>query len=184
MGITKRLGLWSAAGLIALGGVGCGGERAADTAVEKLTERAVERALRAEGKDATVDIDAEGERFSMTVRGDDGEEYSFDVGHGGALPEGFPEDVPTYPGMEIVSSQRMPAQQMFMVQAKTSDGAGPVSAALKRDAEAQGWTEVMAMNMGPEHQMLTYEKDGRVLSINVMSDGGDTVLSITTAKND
>ncbi|MGM0366974.1 MAG: hypothetical protein ACQEP2_00145 [Actinomycetota bacterium] len=86
-------------------------------AAEKITEKAIERAAAAEGQD--VDIDTDEDKVSIT--GEDGEtvEIDSDSGEttikteegevtysegGNELPEGFPNVVPVYPDLNIVSS--------------------------------------------------------------------------------
>lgn len=80
----------SGALLLLLGTTACGTDDVADQAAESAVERAIEDAASSEG----VDVDVDAEDGSVSIESSDG---TFTSGMG-ALPQGFPEDIPVLEG--------------------------------------------------------------------------------------
>jgi len=73
---------------------GCFGQNIA----EKIAEEAIEKAIESDsGENVDIDFDDD----EITIESDDGE---VSIGMGTDLPDGFPDNVPVYPDMEIISS--------------------------------------------------------------------------------
>ena len=111
---TRRVGALAVCSLLALSISGCG----------KLAEEAVEQAIENEsGEDVEIDFDAED--GSLSVTGEDGEEFNLEVGEDGetsslsgtdeegntfemttgqGVPDDWPDDVPVPPGDAVTST--------------------------------------------------------------------------------
>ncbi|MEZ5444504.1 MAG: hypothetical protein R3F45_01795 [Gammaproteobacteria bacterium] len=131
--------------------------------------------------DAEVRVKDQGDTVDITVKGEDGT-ATYSSGAGVELPSGFPEDVPTYPGMKLEFSGTQGS--MFTVNGRTSDAMAKVSDALKAKAAAEGWSEVMSMNQqgagGEPGMMMSYTKADRVLNVVLAGEGDGTNISIMT----
>ncbi len=184
---------WAWFGMIAVaafvmttGLVGCG-----EKAAEKLVEEAIEAQA---GEDVDVDIsgdsvtitgtDEQGESFRVDVDGETGT-YTLEGGvtqvQAGAnveLPADFPKDVPTYPGMKIVSAITDASQNAIIISATTSDAMSTVVDHFKKEVGANGWSETMAMPSG-DMTTLQFSKGERTLSVMVMVQGQDTAIHLT-----
>ncbi|MCP4642579.1 MAG: hypothetical protein GY851_19195 [bacterium] len=172
---------------------GCG-EKTAETVSEKVIEGALKQggaeSVAVNVSDDGVSIKGtgeDGEAFSVTTSEDGGSmtmddgNVSMVAGDNVALPDDFPKDVPLYDGMELGMAMKAAEEGAFTVMATTADAMATVAADLKKQAEAQGWTEQMTMNQA-EMNMLGYSKDGRTLQFMIMRDGDKTGIQITTAK--
>lgn len=160
---------------------GCGGKVAEEIST-KAVEKAVEKNLSADGEKVDVDLDAEGDSFSMTVSGGDGQ-TQMTMGAQAKVPDGFPKDVPLYPGMAMQMAMSGGAENAFSLQATTKDSLDKVAAYYKAQAEKQGWSEEMSMNQGGDQpmKMLNYSKEGRVINLVLAVADGETQISLTTA---
>ena len=177
-----------AAFAMALSLAGCG---------EKASEKMIEEALEAEtGTDVDVDIsgdsitisgtDVEGGTFHIDADGETGTytsaegELRVQAGDDVELPADFPEDVPTYAGMKLISAMTDSSQDAIMITATTSDPMDKVTDHFKREAVANGWAETMSMPAG-DMMMLQFSKNDRALSVAVMKQGQDTTIQLTVA---
>lgn len=163
-------------------------------------ERLVENAMAEDGKEAKVDIKMDGGSMTVKAKTDDGQTvstYSSDgksanvkaedgssmaFGKGAKVPEGFPKDIPIYPGAEIQMSSADPANKMFVVQALCPDAVDKVAAHYKKEMTAQGWSEgdgVVQTGYTAMH-MLNFEKGEATVMVMVMAQDGKTMMTITT----
>lgn len=188
------------AGVFAMTLAGCG------KAAEKVSEKAVEKAISVDGGDAKVDInsatgevkvtgkDASGAEFKVTSGGE-GDSQSFSMtqttegggtvaiqsGEGTKIPADFPKDVPLYDGLAVLQAMSDTASGMFNVTGGIAAAPDTVMAFYKEKTAAQGWTETMSMNAG-DMQTLMCEKDDRALSVMVSKDGEKSTLSVSVSK--
>ncbi|HIJ65770.1 MAG TPA: hypothetical protein HPP77_07440 [Candidatus Hydrogenedentes bacterium] len=81
------------------------------------------------------------------------------------LPDGFPEDVPVYPGLKLSSVSRK--GDTVTLQGATGDKTKDVSDRIGEGLEAEGWKKDMAMPQpgGQAVMMLKYSKNGRTVSL-------------------
>jgi len=179
-------------------GFGCGG--GSKDASEQTVEKTIEDSARAQGNDVDVDISGDSvsiktednEGNEVTVNSDNGQvvvkskEGSFATftGEDGALPEGFPTDVPVYPGVKIVSASSMTENETFSIQATTPDAVDAVLALYKKELKDKGWDEVNVMTQSGQvsMHMLNYSKDSRNLMVIITSEDSQTSIAITTMK--
>jgi hypothetical protein len=118
----------------------------------------------------------------MTVVGKEGEKFQIAGGEGSvALPEGFPKDVPIYPGAKVQTS--MKSKDAMTATLHTPDDAAKVSGYYKEQMKANGWEIETTMDM-PQGTMLAGKKGEEGLQVMVMSDNKATTvtLSVTKAK--
>ncbi|HUW59670.1 MAG TPA: hypothetical protein VMZ06_01590 [Candidatus Bathyarchaeia archaeon] len=148
-----------------------------------------------------VDIKMDGKGMTIKAKGEDGETvstYSSDgetytmktegggpsmaSGKGAKIPDGFPKDIPIYPGAEIQMVSADPASKTFVVQALSADTVDKVAEYYKKEMKAQGWNQgdgVVQTGANPMH-MLNFDKAESAAMIMVMAQDGKALLSITT----
>jgi hypothetical protein len=133
------------------------------------------------GPDGTkATVSKSGKNFEIKVEGKDGGTWKMAGGEGSvALPEGFPTDVPIYPGAKVATSVKTGDAMHATLQ--TSDAADKVSAFYKEKMKANGWELKTTMDMG-QGTMLVGLKAGQ--SLNAMIARGDkgTTVSLTVTK--
>ena len=143
-------------------GTGCGGPRELTTP---------------DGEKVTVAQDGEG--VNITVKGEDGESVQISANESGvSLPDGFPSDVPIYPGATITLTSETP--QGMNVVLRTKDPAEKVRQFYQEKLKAEGWEIVATMNM-PTGAMLQAKKGERSQTVITGSDGQQTTISLTAA---
>jgi hypothetical protein len=121
----------------------------------------------------------DGESFTMKTEGGG---PSMTIGKGATLPDGFPKDIPLYPGVEIQLSSADPGAKTFAVQATSADAVEKVAEYYKTEMKSQGWNEgdgVVQTGTTAMH-MLNFDKGESTAMIMVMAQEGKTFLSITT----
>lgn len=185
---TLKLALAALAFTVALCG-GCG------KIAEEGAEKALEMSLSEDGQSVDVDLDAEGgvmrittEEGEMTISGDD-ESFSMTGMDGGmtitggdaaAIPADFPKDVPLPEGFKPTMVQTTKEEGMFMVMGPVEGSMDEATAALRKSAVNQGWTEQHNTNVAGVMAQVTFGKDERVLNLMVLTEDGKTQVSITT----
>ena len=154
-------------------------------------------------KDGNEDVDIKMDGSGMTIKskGEDGQTVStyssngetytlktegggpsMAFGKGAKAPDGFPKDIPIYPGAEIQMSSADPASKTFVVQALSADAVDKVAEYYKKEMKSQGWNEgdgVVQTGANPMH-MLNFDKAGSSAMIMVMAQDGKSLVSITT----
>jgi len=154
-------------------------------------------------KDGNEDVDIKMDGSGMTIKSkgedggtvstysSDGETYTLKTegggpsmasGKGAKAPDGFPKDIPIYPGAEIQMSSADPASKTFVVQALSADAVDKVAEYYKKEMKSQGWNEgdgVVQTGANPMH-MLNFDKAGSSAMIMVMAQDGKSLVSITT----
>lgn len=176
---------------------GCGHKPASDEAIEK----AIESQAKAQGQDVAVDLqdgamsfkskDADGNEVTVNQSGDGVEVTTKDGSYktfgdqGGALPEGFPDDIPVFAGAKILTA--MAEDQTFSIQATVPAPLDAVHTFYQTELKAKGWNEINVMSQAgadPMH-MLNYKKDKRdVMVVISKNDDKNSHLTITTAKDE
>lgn len=150
---------------------GCLGQKIA----EKITEEVIEKAIESEGGNVEIDLD-DGE---MTIEGDDGDvsistddetvtiegdDVEGTFGEGAELPDDFPENIPVYPDMTLVSSWK-------------ADGGFSISAFSEKSVdEIFGWYKDKLSGWDNEMETTTNTDDGKMSTIVVKN--GTYVVSV------
>ena len=171
--------LRSVALLLALSGLACGflsdkvSEKVSEEVAEKATEAAIEHD---QGGDANVNL----QNGNVSIKTDQG---SFTVQNGAKLPDGFPSDVPLYPGAAVQSSAGSTTAegQGFLITATSTDAPDKVIAFYKEKL-AGTFQSKADMNMNGQ-LMLIYQTadEKRSVSISVNPEGTGSQLTLTTA---
>lgn len=107
------------------------------------------------------------------------------IGEKAKVPDGFPKDVPVYPGLQISMAVEDASQEMYTISGVTSDPLDKVVAFLKDKAPAQQWEEMLlAGQEGTESRVLMFGKENRVLTVSAAREGSRTNLTLSTGKKE
>jgi uncharacterized cupredoxin-like copper-binding protein len=176
---------------------GCG-QDAGETVAEKLAEKAIESSAAESGESVDANVDVSSGTVTITGQDDDGKALKMKFGNESAsivsedgatemlmgdaakIPADFPKDVPVYPGMKLEMTVKNPQDGMFTLTGTSADPLDKIAKFYKGKAAAGGWTEQMSMAQGGQMQMLAYEKGGRMISVNIISQDGSTTINLTT----
>jgi len=145
---------------------GCLGQKIS----EKITEKVIEKAIESEGGD-NVDIDLDdGE---MTIESDDGE---VNISMGADLPDNFPDNVPVYPDMEIISSWAVTEddKDSYSINGLTDDAGDDVFAWYK--SKLSGWDI--------ENEFSASGDDVKTSSLSAKSGGLVTVIMVVETEDE
>ncbi len=159
--------------LLSLPLAGCG--RGGDAARQAEEER-IEEYAKSLGVDADVKL------------GDNGEVSSVSVEHGlGAVtttggsnlkvPDGFPDDVALYPGMNVFSAGDI-AGQAQMLQGQAGADANTVEDFYRKEMTAKGWKDTSPGTQSPVMRMLQFTKGSRGASISLLPGNPGTTVQI------
>lgn len=182
---------------------GCGKKTSEDIAV-KTAEKAIEKSLASEGKQADVTIDADTQSFSMTVSDDEGQQtmemkmgeedasmvitgedgtVAVATGAAAGIPEGFPEDVPLHSSLKVNMSMNN-GSAGFTLQTTSTEKFEELVRYCKEESVKLGWKEQMNMQQNPDApmQMMVYEKADRILNFIIQQeeDAVSVTISVST----
>ena len=167
--------------------VGCG-KKTTEDIVAKTAEKAIEKSLASEGKQADVTIDPDTQSFTMTVNdGEEGEKtmemkvggedasmvitgedgnVALVTGAAAGIPEDFPKDVPLHPSLKVNMSMNSGGTG-FTLQTTSTEKFEELVRYYKEESEKLGWKEQMSMQQNPDApmQMMIYEKAERILNL-------------------
>lgn len=123
-----------------------------------------------------VDVD-------VSANADGSETVAVNTGLGGvggsnlALPDGFPDDVPVYPAINIFATGAL--GQGHMIQGQAPDGLAAVTDFYMTRMAADGWTNESDAQALPGMRMLQFAKDGRAATINLIENDPGTTVQMT-----
>jgi hypothetical protein len=154
---------------------GCFGQNIA----EKIAEEVIEKAIESDsGENVDIDLD-DGE---MTIESDDGD---VSIGMGADLPDNFPDNVPVYPDMEIISSWSVTEdnKDSYSINGLTEDAGSDVFAWYKENLD--GWeieNEFSASGDDDKISSLSAKSGGLVVVIMVVEteDEGTSIMESVT----
>jgi hypothetical protein len=128
-------------------------------------------------KDGTrATVTNSGKTTEVTIEGKNGAKMKF-AGEGGlALPEGFPKDVPVYPGSTVTMG--ITTKEGIQVALKTADPANKVATFYNEKLKGNGWSIETTMNTG-DGSMVTAKKDKRTVVAVMSRDSDATTISLT-----
>lgn len=148
---------------------GCGG----GTETQEERDRKAEAYAKSLGANVAVSTNPDGSR-SVAVGGPGGAQGGMNL----AKPDGFPDDVPIYPQLNIVASNGLPGQG-FMLQGQTADGLQQVADFYTAQMTTAGWTGEAATEQLPTMRVLPFKKGNRTAHINLIAGNGTTVQLTT-----
>ncbi|WP_373046674.1 hypothetical protein [Vulgatibacter sp.] len=166
-------------------------------------ELATEQAMKAAGVDAdidekggkitfrgengeTVEVNAEGDEGTVTIKGKDGE-LRFDGGGEGKLPDGFPFALAAGSKIQGSASMKNATERTFMASLQNDGDIEALAAHYKRELESKGLAvERTDMDMnGQKFVTLAGRAEGREASVAISSteeDGLATQISVREGK--
>jgi len=153
---------------------GCGEGR--QTQDEK--DRQAEEYAKSFGVDAKVTTSADGTKSVAIDRSMGG--MAMQGGSNLRLPAGFPDDVPMYPELNIVSSAQLPGG--FTIQGQTNDSLDQVAEFYVGRMASSGWSHEPPAQQPPTMRMLPFSKDNRTTSVSLIAGQGTTVQVVSMAK--
>lgn len=138
----------------------------------------VEEAIEAE---TGVEVDLDADSGAVTFRGGDGDTFTFSGNEDGIeLPGDFPSAIPVYPDAQAIQYAKIgdAVQAGFQIDAAVADVRDWYVAQL----EDQDW--VIQMNaITPDGGLMVAELEGETLSIMLATDGDQTTIMITLARD-
>ncbi len=167
--MKKLLVLAAVVALVPLFGCGTSEEKAVEETVEQVVEGSVEN-------DAGVEISEEG--MAITSTDEDGT-YTWQGGDKAGIPEGFPDDVFVYEGVEVLMSSDTPGS--FVLGLSTDAPREDVIASYEKEMSAAGWTEATSTNMDGD-KILVYTKGDRVVNVGIFLEEGVTNISLSVSR--
>lgn len=126
-----------------------------------------------DGTQATVTESGKGSQ--VTIEGKEGKVQM--SGEGGlALPEGFPKDIPIYPGSTVTMSVKV--EDGMQVTLKTGDPASKAADFYKEKLKADGWAIEMTANT-EETSTVVGKKDKRTAMVMANRESNGTMIMLT-----
>ncbi len=175
---TSHVAIPAMLGALALMGIGCNPFASMQQKIEnKIGETVVEKMIEA-GSGGKVDVDATGE--GVTFRDNKtGEAVTFGTG---TLPAGFPEDLPTYPGGQIILANVAGAGKTATLSQTVEEDVDTVFAWYDSTLKADGYTTEGSATAGLTFRKYVKGDTQIVLTVySQASDDGKTYSSITAA---
>ena len=93
------------------------------------------------------------------------------------LPDGFPDDIPVHDSLNIYGANAIPGMG-FSVTAISPESASNIARFYRDEMGGLGWTEVSGSDQPATTQVLRFEKEGRIATINLMPNNGGTAVAI------
>jgi hypothetical protein len=142
-------------------------------------DRATEQAAKAMGADK-VDVSTNADGSKNVSISKDG--TTVQTGADIPLPDGFPKDVPSYPGWKIATAASAPGQG-FMLQARSGDKMERIARFYSDRMTGEGWKNSGTTQM-PEMHLLSFEKSGRQAAVVLTLDNehkSETIVQVTAS---
>jgi len=133
-----------------------------------------EETVEIEGGELTFEAEGEGVRISGEKEGVGAISGRF--GENAEIPDGFPEDVPIYPGADVIGG--MVAGDGGMVTLQTRDDAEKVTAFYRENLVKEGWNIGQEMDLGGQ-RVLAVEKEGRNAAVQISREADATTIVTT-----
>ena len=132
-----------------------------------------------DGTRATVTENGKGNQ--ITIEGKDGAKVQVSGEGGLALPEGFPSDVPVYPGSTVTMS--MAAKDGMHVALKSADAPSKVAKFYTEKLKTSGWEIETTMNT-EDGSMISGKKGKRSVMAAANKDSGGAIVTLTVSKEE
>lgn len=144
-----------------------------EKASEKIAEKIIENAT---GNKIDVDVDKNGDKRSITLKGDNGEDLTISS-NGNEIPNNFPKDIFLAKG-EIVSVGTINNGEVsiFTIVINAKEEIGKISEKISNEMKARGWKSEMNMTTG-EGGMQMYSKNDNSITITIGKDNDQTQVN-------
>jgi len=124
----------------------------------------------------TATVTKRGDGVDVTVKGPDGGTVRVASGEEGvSVPEGFPKDVPLYPGAIVTTAATV--QNAMNVVLKTKDPISKVTSFYKEKMKDNGWEIQTAVDTA-DGTMLNGHKENRTQMTVMARDGDHTIVTL------
>jgi hypothetical protein len=133
-----------------------------------------EETVEIEGGELTFEAEGEGVRISGEKEGVGA--ISGQFGENAEIPNGFPEDVPIYPGADVIGG--MAAGGGGMVTLQTGDDPEKVAAFYRENLVKEGWSLATEMDLGGQ-RVLAAEKEDRNAAVQISREANATTIVMT-----
>jgi len=137
---------------------------------ENLIENAIEEDT---GREAEVNIDSDEGKWSVK---DETGETSVEWGDEVEIPDDYPSDVPEYSNAQAINKTAV--NEAKTVTFSTSDSVSEVASYFQDGLEDNDWEEVSSFD-STDVSYFTYEKNGRLMMVNIYSDGEETTFTVS-----
>ena len=133
-----------------------------------------------DGSETTVTT--KGDNVEVTFKGAKGETVQVAGGKGNVpLPEGFPDDVPVYPGAKVMTSAKTKEGMTLVL--TTSDPLQKAMEFYQGKLKTNGWDIQNTMNM-PDGGMLSGTKEKRTCTLVVNHSNDQTIITISVSEKE
>lgn len=152
---------------------GSNDEKLSEKTSEKIAEKMIENAT---GNKVDLDVDKNGDKGSITIKGDNGEEMTISS-NGKEIPENFPSDIYMIDG-EIVSvgSVNTGEGNIITVVKNVDNDIEKVVQKILKEMKANGWKSEMNMTTS-EGSMQMYSKNDNSVTVTIGKDNEQTQVS-------
>ena len=171
----KTLHLISALAIFALFTTSCGNndEKAAKKTSEEIAEKMIENAT---GNKVDVDVDKNGDKGSITIKGDNGEEVTISS-NGDEIPDNFPSDIYLAEGeIASVGSINSGENNIITIVMNVKEKTEKIAEKIAKEMKANGWKSEMNMTTD-EGGMQMYSKEDNSLTITIGKENGQTQIN-------
>ncbi len=167
----KTLHLISILSLFIIFSTSCGNNN--ENSSEKIAEKIIENAT---GNKVDLDVNKNGDKGSITIKGDKGEEMTISS-NGNEIPDNFPSDIYLVEG-EIASVGTINSGEgdIITIVINVKDESEEISKRILKEMKANGWKNEMNMTTG-EGGMQMYSKDDNSLTVTMGKDNDKTQVS-------
>ena len=154
---------------------GC--KKAAETASEGLAEKMIEQS--SGGK---VDVDLK-DSSATIVDKETGSTTTVDA-KGGKMPEGWPKNIPQYPGSKVTQSSSTDTEKgkSFSLIIETQDAVEKVNEYYAKELKGAGFKKTTEMSK-EDGVTVFYQSEKDVLTMTIFKENGKTLLSISLTPN-
>jgi hypothetical protein len=154
---------------------GC--KKAAQTASETIAEKAIEQ-----GSGGKVDVDLKNGGATITDK-ETGNTTTVDA-KGGKMPEGWPKNIPQYPGSKVTQSSATDTEKgkSFSIILETQDAVDKVNEYYAKELKGAGFKKSTEMTRD-DGVTVFYQSEKEVLTMTIFTDKSKTILSISLTPN-
>ena len=171
----KTLHLISVVVIFIFFATGCGNndEKAAEKTSEEIAEKIIENAT---GNKVDIDVNKSGDKGSITIKGDNGEEVTISS-NGNEIPDNFPSDIYLVKGgIASVGTINSGEGAIITIVVNTEEESAEISRNILKEMKANGWKNEINMTSG-DGGMQMYSKDDNNLTVTMGKDNDKTQVS-------
>ena len=151
----------------------CGSEKSNEENAKEMAESVFEKIT---GNDIDIDVDEDENKGTITIKGDNGEEFSIS-GNQDELPDDFPSDFYLVKGeINSVSVVNSSDGKVVTFGIKTAKDFSDVKELILKKMKSKDWENNMTMGAG-EESMQMFTKDKKSATINISRENDTTIIA-------